>query len=75
MTKSANLQAVLPLLLIDEGARDGGYKFLADDTRFALGRWNGEFFAYPGNAPVEFTPKYYRCAKRVVAPAEGDVRG
>ena len=42
MTKSANLQAVLPLLLIDEGAHDGGYKFLADDTRFALGRWNGE---------------------------------
>lgn len=68
MTKSANLQAVLPLLLIDESARDGGYKFVADEKRFALARWNGEFFAYPGNTQIEFTPLFYRCAKRVVGP-------
>lgn len=68
MTISADRQAVLRLFLIDDEARDGGYKFVADEKRFALARWNGEFFAYPGNTQIEFTPKFYRCAKRVVGP-------
>lgn len=70
MSKQAIRQMTLLLFPIDADARDGGYKIVASDDRFALARWNGECFAYPGNTAIEFAPKYYRCAKRVVAPDE-----
>ena len=67
----SKLEARIPLAAIDDRARDGKYQFLADLTRFALGRWNGEYFAYPGGRPLEFTPTHFRTAERMVTPTGG----
>ncbi|MEA3264162.1 MAG: hypothetical protein U9R07_11845 [Pseudomonadota bacterium] len=63
-------RAVIELQDIDDAARDGKYHFLADDALFAIGRWADDHWTYPGKKPLDFTPRYYRPATKVMTPME-----
>lgn len=60
------LEAKIPLVRIDDGARDGKYQFLTDGYNFALARWTDNGWAYPGGAGLYMTPTHYRPASKVI---------
>lgn len=56
--------SALVLRPIDDAARDGRYRLLASNGRFAVGCWRaspaGGEWTFPGGEPVGFTPVEYQ---------------
>lgn len=73
MSRAARtIEIRLELRLLDADAKNGRYQFVSDGTVFALARWKGGEFTYPGGEPIEFPVTHYRPAGLLVKPESRD---
>lgn len=70
--RPATILLELELRLIDSDAKDGKYQIVADGAVFALARFAGGEWTYPGGDLLEFGPSHYRPASAAMKPEASD---
>lgn len=53
---------------VSDAVRDGGYYAVSDLTEFAVVRWDGACWHFPGGAPVQFNPTHVYVPEQAPKP-------